>query len=512
MRKTALLILLPLTTCARPEPGPDGELSITLLDDATGRPTPGVVRISDERGAPVPLPALLPRGLGIDPKVAIGRWSVLPAPATLRVPRGRLAVEAFRGLDTLLARAEVDLSAEPRASVRLALRRFAGAGGQRGGNTHLHLMKVTRDQSDRYLREVPGADGLDLVFLSYLERAVDDATYVSNRYTDDDLRELSKGGVLFANGEEHRHNFKPYGEGYGHVMFLDIRKLILPVSIGPGIMARGTDGIPLRRGIEEARRDGATVVWCHNTFGYEDIPNWVAGRVHAQNIFDGGEHGTYKDTFYRYLNAGLKVPFSTGTDWFIYDLSRAYVPVEGPFTAHAWLRALREGNSTITNGPLLEFEAAGQRPGGTARLPGPGRVKVRARGAGRIDFGKLEIVRNGKVVHEIPRASRAGYFEAAGEPEIEVPEPSWLALRIPPDGVPENEYGKPLFAHTSPVYVEVGGKPVFLRAEAEGLLDEVRRSRETVASTALFADDHERGHVLAVYDDAIRALERTLAR
>jgi hypothetical protein len=97
----------------------------------------------------------------------------------------------------------------------------------------------------------------------------------------------------------------------------------------PGIMKEGTDGIPLQRGIRTAREDGATVIWCHNTFGHEDIPNWVSGLLHAQNIFDGGDHGTYEDTFYRYLNVGMKVPFSTGTDWFIYDFSRVYLPISG---------------------------------------------------------------------------------------------------------------------------------------------------------------------------------------
>ena len=36
------------------------------------------------------------------------------------------------------------------------------------------------------------------------------------------------------------------GEGFGHVMLLNILKRIEPVSIGPGIMKEGTDGIPLR--------------------------------------------------------------------------------------------------------------------------------------------------------------------------------------------------------------------------------------------------------------------------
>ena len=103
------------------------------------------------------------------------------------------------------------------------------------------------------------------------------------------------------------------------------------------------------------------MIWCHNTFGHEDIPNWVAGLLHAQNIFDGGDHGSYEDTFYRYLNVGMKVPFSTGTDWFIYDFSRVYVPLAGELTTKRWLAELAAGRSYITNGPLLELTADGQQ-------------------------------------------------------------------------------------------------------------------------------------------------------
>ena len=121
-------------------------------------------------------------------------------------------------------------------------------------------------------------------------------------------------------------------------------------------MGDGTDGIPLQHGIKEAHRDGASVLWCHNAFGLEDLPNWMAGLLDAQNIFDGGNHGSYRDTFYRYLNLGMKVPFSTGTDWFIFDFSRVYVAVEGELTSKKWLDQLAAGKTMITNGPFLELE------------------------------------------------------------------------------------------------------------------------------------------------------------
>ena len=78
--------------------------------------------------------------------------------------------------------------------------------------------------------------------------------------------------------------------------------------------------------------------------------------------------------------------------------------------------------------------------------------------------------------------------------------------------MPLNEYGESLFAHTSPIYVEVAGVPVFLPEAAKELLEEVKKDREQVEKSALFADDAERAQILGVYEEAMAALERLLKK
>src|SRR3989304_2909728 len=96
-------------------------------------------------------------------------------------------------------------------------------------------------------------------------------------------------------------------------------------------MTRVISRTSMRRGTgRSGGGGGAKVLWCHNDWGMEDVPNWLAGRLAAQNIFDGGTHGGYEDSFYRYLNAGLRGPVSTGAGWFLYELSRVYARVSGP--------------------------------------------------------------------------------------------------------------------------------------------------------------------------------------
>jgi hypothetical protein len=524
-RWAAPLLALASFTCSRPEPDGRFALTIELVEGTPPKSVPGLLRIRNAQGSVIPVESLLPRGVGLESKHRANDWHVLPGKSTLRLPREKLTIEAFRGLDTELSRVEVDGALVEEAAVRIPLRRFADEAGRgwRGANTHLHLKDIDRAEADRYLREVPSADGLDVLFVSYLERAEADRTYISNRYSEDDLRDLSKQcGVLLGNGEEHRHNFSGFNEGYGHVMFLDLRKLIRPVSIGRGIMKAGLDAPALQRGIDEAKRGGATILWCHNTFGLEDIPNWITGRPHAQNIFDGDPeaHGSYRDTFYRYLNAGLRVPFSTGTDWFIYDFSRAYAAVPKLASPGDWLRALEAGRTYITNGPLLEFDVDKKGIGETLTLDQPGRVRVTGRAIGRVDFRRLELVRNGEIIGSADSRSSGGHFEASLETVVAIDAPCWLALRIPPPPTKEEpaaetsrtELGGPLFAHTSPVYVEVGGRKVFQADVARGLLDEMRKAQESITANGVFADAHERDHVLSVYALAISALEKKLVK
>lgn len=538
---------------AQPSDSPGCVVQIELVDNATGAILPGVLRVQDETGERVEIAELMPRGLGVPEKLSIHDWYLLPAPAAITLPRKKLNLRAFHGLETEFCDVSIDLRDKAEASVRLPLKRFhdAHASGLQSANTHVHLQKVGRGESERYLLDVARCEQLEIVYISYLERAEADLEYTTNKYTPDDLRRLTQRsrephshgpgqshvhphpharwhGTEFDNGQEHRHNFEGFNEGYGHVMLLHLNELVQPVSIGRGIMKSGTDFPPLQRGIDQARGQGSTIIWCHNAWGLEDIPNWLAGKLHANNIFDGGTHGSYKHSFYRYLNAGLKVPFSTGTDWFIYDFSRVYVVADPELvgddrylSSEEWLAHLAAGRSFITNGPLLEFTVNGRRLGDTLDLPEAGPVEVSGRAVGRNDFERIELVQNGLVVGTADSRPRDGHFEAELDLQLPIDRPCWLALRTPPPSAPKdaefqrqtplNEFGRELFAHTSAVYVSFAGQSVFEKAAAESLLREIRISRDLIRENSLFANDGERDGILRIYDAGILDLEQRLA-
>jgi hypothetical protein len=486
-------------------------LTLKLVDSETKKPFAGCVRIKTIDDEFVPLNGLLNRGIGLRKNNSIKQWYVLLESATILVPQKELIIEAISGLETELTQKTVDLSGKISCEVKLMIRRFydSNSEGWHNGNTHLHLKTINREQADQYLRYVSRADELNFVFVSYLIRPNNDHSYISNSYKKKDLQNLSWHGVTFGYGEEHRHNFGPPGEGYGHVMFLDVDELIHPVSIGPGIMGEGNDSPSLRFAINKSRRDGSTLIWCHNAWGMQDVPEWIAETLHAHNIFDGGSQGSYEDTFYRFMNIGLRVPFSTGTDWFIYDFSRVYVnvPHSSP-TIPKWLEALRSGRSFITNGPLLELYVDEYRSGDIIRLKKPKQLKIRGKAVGRNDFQKIEIIQNGMVLKSKESYKVDMHFQSEITYSVQINEPGWIALRINSNN--RNLFGRKLFGHTSAVYVEFDGESIFKADAANKLIVDMQTSICTIQEKAIFADDIQREQVLNIYREGIKNLNERL--
>lgn len=491
---------------------PTCRLTVNLIDATTNARAAGMIRLTAADGTLLPVEGLYNRGRGLPRDHGARQWGIVLETATVAVPQKPLVIEALAGLETELTSRSIDLTGKDSAELTLRLVRFYDAkkAGFTGGNTHLHLRSMTRPEADEYLQTIARADETDLVFVSYLTRAKADKTYISNTYTKETMRVLSDYGIRFEFGEEHRHNFGPGGEGYGHVMFLNIQKMIHPVSIGPGIMGAGVDYPTIRQALDRAHADGATVLWCHNTFGLEDVPNWIAGRVDAQNIFDGGNQGSYQDSYYRYMNTGLKVPFSTGTDWFMFDFSRVYVQDPKPENVPQWLDSLEAGKSYITNGPLLELMVNGHRPGDTISLNGPASLNIRARAVGRTDFSKIELISAGQVIQSTARRAVDNHFEAAIDTSVDVGHPGWLAVRVKTEN--KNALGNSIFAHTSAVYVDVGGKSVFNPQAAQALVDDMRAAIDVIPKKAVFADDRQKAEVLDVYRQGIVTLEERLKR
>jgi hypothetical protein len=478
------------------------KVRVRLLDAATGKSVAGIVRVSSPDSKYVELPGLFDRMTGLTKDLPGVHWYVVPASgAETTLPRAKLHVEAVSGLETAGVEQQIDLrSATPEEIVlKLPFLFRPEESGLFAGNTHLHLRGFSLETADDYLRNIPVADGLRVMFISYLERHDDDKSYSTNKYPVGPLPRFAATGVLFYNGEEHRHNFQGYGQGYGHVMFLNIKELVKPVSTGPGITGAGFDDLALRPGIDNARQQGGTVIWCHNTLGFEGLLNVLTGRLDALNVFDGSRLGKYEEKYYRYLNIGIHLPISTGTDWFLYDFSRVYARVPGKLTVPAWLDAVKAGRCQATNGPLLSLDVDGKTMGDVINLTVPKTLQVRASAVARYPLERLQLIRNGKVIKTQTANPKApGRIELSHEVRVE--EPAWFAVRIDSDA--KNEFDKTLFAHTSPVYVNYLGRDVFDVDAALDLLKQVEEAQTSIRARGQFSAPAAEQKLLALYEAA----------
>ena len=77
--------------------------------------------------------------------------------------------------------------------------------------------------------------------------------------------------------------------------------------------------------------------------------------------------------YYRYLNGGYRLPLVGGTDKMSSEvpvgLYRTYAKLgDEPFSFDAWTRAVREGRTFLSGGPILRFTVDGRDVGDTVRL------------------------------------------------------------------------------------------------------------------------------------------------
>ena len=127
---------------------------------------------------------------------------------------------------------------------------------------------------------------------------------------------------------------------------------------------------------------------------------------------------------------------------------------------------LKQGRTFATNGPLVEFKLGGEMVGNelkfdAAQAAVPFTAKLRS----IVPVDHLEVVCNGKVVQELKLDGTRDSADVAGT--IPVSESGWCVLRAWSEKAEYPVMDKYAYATTSPVYVTVGGKRAYAKADAE---------------------------------------------
>ena len=234
------------------------------------------------------------------------------------------------------------------------------------------------------------------------------------------------------------------------------------------------------------------------------------------------------DTYYRLLNCGLRLAAgagsATGVKQAPVGYNRAYVRVSASATIREFYQAWKRGENFVTNGPMLQLSTeSGHRPGDTVKLPHTGgAITVRLEVLSDQPLRTVEVIVNGQVAAAIDVDDPQ---RVAATRQIRIESGSWIAARCTAqdDLLTDDELSayagrgtadrfgvapsRLRFAHTSPIYVTVGGRdPAVRRSIEEGL----RMLDRFQAFASDNADPAYRASILSAVGEARTNLRRRL--
>lgn len=384
------------------------------------------------------------------------------------VPAGSIRVEAVKGFEFEPQRIAVEVPSNGRASATLRLDRLVDPTerGWYSGETHAHDLHggrwgLTHEHFFKQLR----AEDLHVTH-ALIHR---DGTRLMGRWGDltGQPHPLSTDRHILQYGEEFRGS-------RGHVGLLGIDEFIMPLISGTGGTAYSAEVLNARY-IDAARAQGGIGGFMHPYWApvhdpqdgaFSEIPIDVA--LQTGSFYDvlciPYDARDNAEMYYRFLNSGFHLAATGGSDNFAdvwrdppAGTDRAYARLEGDLSVDAWLEAIESGRTFATNGPLLFAAVEGRRPGAEINLTGegPDTLRVEATVASIVPLLRVEVLRNGEVVHAIDASEGAQEFSFSTP--VAVPDNGWIAVRAigPAHRYITDTYA---FAQTTPVYVLRNGE------------------------------------------------------
>ncbi len=435
----------------------------------------------------------------------------------LEAPPGKMTVEAVKGLEHWPVRQEIEVKSGQTAELVLTLKPMidVAAKGWYNGSTHAHPNKGGNQHNTlEDVMAVARAEGLNLV-----------TTLVGNKDTRIvDREHFVKGGgahpvsrgdpnLIVLVGQE----FRPLL--WGHVFLVGLRDhLISPFATGyegTGIESLYPTNTDVFR---QAKSQGAVVGYAH-AFGGSGDPlqgNLGGGKGFAVDLALGAVDALEWSSssrasllvWHHALNNDFRVTPVGGEDAKIcfqrhtlVGASRTYAYLGKEFTASGWMRAIREGHTFFTTGPIAEFAVNRQIPGESVRLPAAGgSVTLEGRARSYMPMRRMLIYQNGKVWKEIPFTGDrlSGEFRE----QIQVEESGWFSLVVEGPAASRGGDSGSQQAGTNAIRVYVGDRKIRNRASAEYFIAWIDKLRKMAEARPGWRSQAEKDKVFAHFEKA----------
>jgi len=449
-----------------------GTLRVSIVDAATGRPTAARVRLSDAGGTrpsvtgalalsesaiPIPKQALSvmwgqqdrAQGFALQPDGAF----YVDGTFDVDVPPGEYTIAVTKGLEYIADTVIAPVRAGRTSRYEMRLRRWIDmpARGWYSSDDHIHLRRSPAD--DPTIARWIAAE--DVHVGNLLQMGDFWETYFS-QYGFGGRGRYAENGRWLVPGQE-----EPRTPEVGHT-----------ISLGAGEFVRyRSDYYSYDRLFDRVHDLGGVTGFAHQAVSFHGYRGMALQTLRGKTDFLElaqfcvAEGPLATEHYYLFLDLGIRLTALGGSDfpWCgrgpAYGLpgpataqignARFYAYTGGPLSYEKWFAALKGGHTFVTTGPIVQLRVDDAIPGDTLDVARGARVRVVAEAfghAGQVPLSGLEIVGHGQV---LARAEGGTTDRMSVSLDLPVDRGIWIAALA--------RAGTAQIAHTTPVYVTVGG-------------------------------------------------------
>ena len=410
------------------------------------------------------------------------------------LPEGDAQITAWRGQEHAPAQRKLRISAPASAAMALApLKLPAWAPTSVSADMHVHM-----NYGGHYRHTVASlaqqalAEDLDVIYNTIVNKEqrfpdIGEFTTTPAQFT----------GVTIFQAQEYHTSF------WGHMGLLHPRTFLTP-GFSAYQHSALTSPYPHNGAVADLAHEQAALVGYVHPYDWRIEPekekslthtfpaDVALGKVDYFEVVGFADHKATADAWHRILNLGFRIPAGSGTDAMAnyaslrgpVGMNRVYMNAQNG--APDTLRdALKSGRTVASNGPQLALQVMNRNVGDTIALSaGEHRLTFRAAMRSPAPIEHLEVVYNGRVVasHRFGKDRTSADFEG----EIAVHDSGWVLLRAWNDGADPLIFDLYPYATTSPIYLEIEGKPAHSPADAEYFV----RWMDRVIAAANARDDY----------------------
>ena len=435
---------------------------VKVVDDETGQPVPCRVHFRSPEGVPYQ-----PHGHHNQVNSNLGTWHVdvggdtrlgqityayIDGKCEGWLPRGEVIVDVARGFEYEPLRENMTIR-PGQQELNLRLKRWTNMNklGWFSGDSHVHFLGTQGAHSE--------ALGEDLNVVNLLQSQWGSLFTNTEDFTGEPSISQTGNSIVYTSQENRQHFM-------GHMILWGLKEPVMPWcsdGLGEGEIG-GTMETTLADWADKTHAQGGYVINPHFP-----NPNGEPAALVATGRLDGIEmirkNPFNHSEYYRYLNCGYRLPLVGGTDKMSSDvpvgLYRTYARIgENEFTYDNWCKAVAAGRTILSGGPIMHLSVDGHDIGDTLKLSGAGTVELEAWTESILPINTLQIIQEGKVIASVE--SKEGTRRLEIKEKVRIDSNTWIGARC---GGPEydglvhyDSWERGVFAHTSPIYISVGGE------------------------------------------------------